>query len=162
MQGHLAKVQLVRAQFKIFELKQIPRGQNSHADSLAMLATSLGWSLLQVVVVEELNSSSLTRVSVVEVCSLYVGTSWINPIVAFLEQGLLPEDKCEAEKVHRNAPCYWLSGDQKLYKRFYSGPYLLCMHLEAVEPLLEELHEGIRGSHIGGRSLAYSALTQGY
>ncbi|XP_075666061.1 uncharacterized protein LOC142635889 [Castanea sativa] len=48
----------------------------------------------------------------------------------------------EAEKVRRSAPCYWLSEEQKLYKRSYSGPYLLCVHLEAVEPILEELHEG--------------------
>ena len=41
-------------------------------------------------------------------------------------------------------------------------PYLLCIHLEAVEPLLEELHKGICGSHIGGRSLSYRAFTQRY
>ena len=29
-----------------------------------------------------------------------------------------------------------------------------------MEPLLEELHEGICGSHIGGRSLAHMALTR--
>ena len=49
-----------------------------------------------------------------------------------------------------------------MYKRSHSGPYLLCVHLEAVEPLLEELHEGICKSHTGGRSLAHRALTQGY
>ena len=54
---------------------------------------------------------------------------------------------------------YWLSKVQKLYKRLYLGPYLLCVHPEAVEMLLEELHEGICGSHTGGRSLAHRALT---
>ena len=37
---------------------------------------------------------------------------------------------------------------------FFFGPYLLCIHPEAVEPFLEELHEGICGSHMGGRSLS--------
>lgn len=46
--------------------------------------------------------------------------------------------------------------------RSYSGPYLLCVHPEAVEPLLEELHEGICESHTGGRSLVHKALTQEY
>ncbi|XP_075655144.1 uncharacterized protein LOC142625351 [Castanea sativa] len=41
MQGYLAKVRQAQVHFKSFTLKQIPRGQNSHADSLAMLATSL-------------------------------------------------------------------------------------------------------------------------
>ena len=86
----------------------------------------------------------------------------MDPIVTFLKQGMLPEDKGDAEKVRRNAPCYWLFEEQKLYKCSYSGPYLLCVHLETMEPLLEELHEGIYGSHIEGRSLAYRALTQGY
>ena len=80
----------------------------------------------------------------------------------FLKNGILPEDKTEVEKVRRKALRFWLSKDQKLYKRSYSGPYLLCIHPEVVEILLKELHEEICGSHTGGRSLAHSALTQGY
>ncbi|XP_075654816.1 uncharacterized protein LOC142624985 [Castanea sativa] len=98
MQGYFARVQYARAQFKIFVLKQIARGQNSHANSLAMLVTSLGLGIPWVVVVEEINNSSLTGVSLVGVYSLYVGTGWMDPIVAFLKQGLLPEGKCEVEK----------------------------------------------------------------
>ena len=140
-------------------MKQIHRGLNSHVDYLEMLSTSLGSSLSQVVVVGDIDSSSLTKVSLVEVYSLHVGPSWMNPIVTFLKQGLLPDDKCEVEKVRRSAPHYWLSEEQKLYKRFYLGPYLLCVHLEVVEPLVEELHEGTCGSHTGGRSLVHRALT---
>ena len=36
------------------------------------------------------------------------------------------------------------------------------MHPEATESLLEELHEGVCGSHTGGRSLSHRTLTQGY
>ena len=61
----------------------------------------------------------------------------MDPIVTFLKQRLLLEDKGEVEKVRKSAPCYWLSEEHKFYKRSYSGPYLLCVHLEAVEPLLE-------------------------
>ena len=91
-----------------------------------------------------------------------MGTSWIDPIVLFLKDDILPDEKGEANKMRRKAPRFWLSEDQKSYKRFFSEPYLLCVHPEAVEPLLEELHEGIRGSHTGGRSLSHRALTQGY
>ena len=68
----------------------------------------------------------------------------------------------EANKIRRKATSYWLSEDHKLYKRSFSGPYLLCVHLELTESLLEELHEGIYGSHTGRRSLAHKAITQGY
>ena len=86
----------------------------------------------------------------------------MDSLVTFLTQGLLPKDKGKVEKIHRKILYYWLSKEQKLCKRSHSGPYLLCVHLKAVEPLLEELHGGICGSHTGGRFLAHRALTQGY
>ena len=85
----------------------------------------------------------------------------MDSLVTFLTQGLLPKDKGKVEKIHRKILYYWLSEEQKLYKRSHSGPYLVCVHPEAVEPLLEELHGGICGSHQEG-GLAHRALTQGY
>ena len=86
----------------------------------------------------------------------------MDPIVTFIKEDILLGEKSKVEKIRRNATRFWLSKDHKLYKRSYSRPYLLCVHLEASEPLLEELHEGIYGSHTGGRSLSHRALTQGY
>jgi len=86
----------------------------------------------------------------------------MDPIVLFLKEDILPEEKLEAEKVRRKAPQFWLSEDQKLYKRSFLGPYLLCVHPETLELLLKELHERICGSHTGGRFLSHQALTQGY
>ena len=83
-------------------------------------------------------------------------------ISLFLEKDILPEEKAEDEKVQRKAPRFWLSEYRKLYERSFSGLYLLCVHPEASESLLEELHEGVCGSHTGGRSLSHRALTQGY
>ena len=80
-------------------------------------------------------------------------------IVLFLKEDILPEEKSEAEKVQKKASRFWLSEDQKLYKRYFSRPYLLCIHPEASELLLEELHKGICGSHTRGRSLSHKALT---
>ena len=90
-------------------MKQIPRGQNSHVDSLAMLVTFLGSSLPRVIIVEDTDSSSLTKVSSIGVYGLHVGTSCMDPIVTFLKRGVLPKDKYEVEKVRRSTPCYWLS-----------------------------------------------------
>ena len=54
----------------------------------------------------------------------------MDPIVNFLKGDTLPEGKLEAEKIRRNAHRFWLSKDHKLYRRSYSGPYLLCIHPE--------------------------------
>ena len=79
----------------------------------------------------------------------------MDPIVTFLKDDILPEEKSEAEKIRRNMTRFWLSEDHKLYKSFYSRPYLLCVHPEASELLLEELHEGICRSHTEGRSMSH-------
>ena len=83
----------------------------------------------------------------------------MDPIVLFLKDDVLPENKFEVDKIRRKALRFWPSGDQKLYKRSFFGPYLLCVHPEAVELFLEDLHEEICGSHTGGRSLSHRALT---
>ena len=86
----------------------------------------------------------------------------MDSISPFLEKDILPEEEFEAEKVCRKAPRFWLSKDRKLYKHSFSDPYLLCVHPEALESLLKELHEGVCESHTGGRSLSHRAITQRY
>ena len=61
-------------------------------------------------------------------------------IVLFLNEDILLEIKSEVDKVRIKASRFWLFKDQKLYKRSFFGPYFLCIHLEAIELLLEELH----------------------
>ena len=97
--------------------------------------------------------------NVVHIHQIRVGLSWMDSIVLFIKEDVLPEEKSEADKVQRKAPRFWLSEDQKLYKRSFSSPYLLCIHPEVIELLLEELHEGICGSHTSDRSLSHRALT---
>ena len=86
----------------------------------------------------------------------------MDSIIRFLKEDILPEEKIEVDKIQRKVTSYRLSEDHKLYKRSFLGPYLLCVHLELTKSLLEELHEGIYGSHTGGRSLVHRAITQGY
>ena len=86
----------------------------------------------------------------------------MDSIIQFLKEDILPEEKVEADKIRIKATNYWLSEDHKLYKRSFSGPYLLYVHPMQTESLLKKMHEGICGSHTGGRSLADRAITQGY
>ena len=86
----------------------------------------------------------------------------MDSIIRFLKEDILPEEKIEVDKIRRKATSYWLSKDHKLYKRSFLEPYLLCVHPELTDSLLEEMHEGIYGSHTRGRSLTHRAITQGY
>ena len=129
---------------------------------MATLATSSTGSLPRVILVKHLDRASEVTKGMVRIHEARMGPSWMDPIAKFLKDNILPEEKSEAEKIQRNAPQFWLSEDHKLYKRSYSRSYLLCIHPEASELLLEKLHEGICGSHTGGRFLSHRAITQGY
>ena len=54
MQEYLSQVRRVQMKFESFDLSHIPRGENTHADSLATLATSSAWNLPRVIIVEDL------------------------------------------------------------------------------------------------------------
>ena len=71
-----------------------------------MLATSLGLNLPRVVIVKDVASSSIVEKPLVGVHSIQIGPRWMDPLVTFLKQGLLLEDKGEAEKIRRKAPHY--------------------------------------------------------
>ena len=148
--------------FKSFNPLHIPRSGNTYADFLATLVASLAQGLPWVILVEDLYKPVGVKREVVHVHQVRAGPSWMDPVISFLKDNILPEEKSEVAKVCRKAPWFWLSEDQKLYKCSFFGPYLLCIHPEATKLLLKELHEGICGSHTGGRSLAHRAITQGY
>lgn len=72
-----------------------------------------------------------------------VSPSWMDPIFSFfLDRAMLEEQK-DAKKIRQKSAQFWLSKEKKLYRRSFEGPYLLCVHLEAVDKLLAELHEGV-------------------
>lgn len=70
-------------------------------------------------------------------------------IIIFLVEDVLPNEAKKAERVQRVVARFWLSRDWRLYRRSFSGPYLLCLHPSQVNDLLTELHEGVCGSHVG-------------
>ena len=161
MQGYLSQVKCLQSKFDSFDLLHISRNGNARADSLAMLATSSAQDLPRVILAKDLYKPTETRRETTQIHQIRAWLSWIDSIIQFLKEDILLEEKIEADKVRKKATRYWLSENQKLYKRSFSGPYLLCVHPELTESLLEELHEGICGSHTSGRSLAHRVITQG-
>ena len=162
MLEYLHLVKNMQERFEAFDLSHVSRSGNTHADSLATLATSSAQDLPRVILVEDMYVRALAHQDAPRIHQVTLGPSWMDAISLFLERDVLPVEKSEADKIRRKAPRFWLSEDKKLYKRSFSGPYLLCVHPKALETFLEELHEGICGSHTGGRSLSHRALTQGY
>ena len=44
------------------------------------------------------------RRDTVQIYQVRVGSSWMDPIVLFLKEDILPEEKLEANKIRRKAP----------------------------------------------------------
>ena len=87
--------------------------------------------------------------------------SWIDPLVAYVKDGVLPPDAKEARKLRNQASQYILY-EGKLYKRSYSLPLLKCLRHSEANFALWEIHEVVCESHLGARSLSHKLLQQGY
>ena len=121
MQEYLNQVRHLQSGFESFNLSQISRSRNTHADSLATLATSLAHNLPRVILVEDLYKPTEKGGNGVHIHQIRVGPNSMDPIVQFLKEDILSEGKSKADKVQRKAPQFWLSEDQKLYKRSFLG-----------------------------------------
>ena len=109
MQEYLNQIRHLRTGFESFTLLQIPRNRNTHADSLATLTTSLTQDLPRVILVEDLCKPTEKRREMIHIHQIRVRPNWMDSIVLFLKEDILPEGKSEANKVRRKAPWFWLS-----------------------------------------------------
>jgi hypothetical protein len=157
MAAYLSKVQQMIAHFNTVKVEQIGQNLNSHADTLATLASALSADLKQHISIDTLTSLSIAlhALQACHIHSITVGPCWMDPFILYLKDGILLEQRKEAEGIKRKASRFWLSRDIKLCRRSFSGPYLLCVHPDIVQNLLHEIHDGICGSHTEGRSLAH-------
>ncbi|XXG82190.1 hypothetical protein AAC387_Pa10g0189 [Persea americana] len=155
MAAYLAYAKGLLSEFERAEVQQISKESNSHADALASLASAVEAGNKRTVEVETLQEPSIELQRPRQLMYVDLGPSWMDPVIAYLKNNQLSEDKTEAHKIRLKATWFWLSPDGRLYRKSFIGPYLQCVHPSKVEDFLYEIHEGTCGSHIGGRSLAY-------
>ena len=104
MQGYLSQVRRMQTKFESFDLSHIPRGENTHTDSLATLATFSTRSFPRVIIIEDLCTPTPSETDVCQVHQVNLAPSWMDPILKYLESDILPEEKIEAEKIWRKVP----------------------------------------------------------
>ena len=109
------------------------------------------------ILVEVLNRPSITKEEeVMKIDAL----DRRSPIIKYLKSPVIETDS-ESVKLSSRATKYILI-DDILYKKSSNLPYLRCLGPIEAQYTLREIHEGICGQHMGGRSLSYKALRQGY
>ena len=159
MRLYLKKVKPMVVLFQEVEIKQISRNENYRADMLARIATVADTKLPKSVLLEVRASPSIGEE--VEVMRVSAERSWMDPILSYIHDGILPEDRKQVRKLKCRAARYTLL-DGILYRRGFTLPILRCLDDKEADYVLREIHEGICGNHSRARTLAFKALRQGY
>ncbi|KAI5351644.1 hypothetical protein L3X38_004535 [Prunus dulcis] len=150
---YLDKVQGLLKEFPTFTIQQVPRAENTHADALASLGSALDTQFRCFIPVEHLDRPSIEEMEPIDSMQIDEDPSWQDSIIDYLVNGNLPTDKSEARKVQQKAARYYMQGD-KLIRKSYSGPHLICIKYPQTLEVLCKIHDGECGNHSGGRSLA--------
>ncbi|GJY43968.1 reverse transcriptase domain-containing protein [Tanacetum coccineum] len=114
---YLEKVKSLVSGFASFSISQ-----NKKADALSKIASTSFAHLSKQVLVEVLQEKSIQEQEVAAVVE-EEGPTWITPITEYLKDGVLPNDKKEANKLCIKARQYELM-DGILYRRSFLRPWL--------------------------------------
>ncbi|RDX94533.1 pol, partial [Mucuna pruriens] len=146
------------AGFEKFKLVHVPREQNERADLLAKLASTQRRGQLRSVIHENVESPTLDKE---EICNIEEERTWMTPLIWYLQEGRTDESEEEAKRLSKEVTKYTLVG-QRLYRRGFAFPLLKFLNKDEAEYAMREIHEGICGTHIGGRALASKIARAGY
>ncbi|XP_074336596.1 uncharacterized protein LOC141673754 [Apium graveolens] len=133
--------------FKEVKLECVPREKNSNADALAKMGSQQEAVLLGSIPLEVQEIPSIPEIEIMQVDEAPKET-WMTPILAYICEGTLPEDKFKARRLRYQAARYVIY-DKVLYKRGFNQPLLRCVDKEEENYILREVHEGICGNHSG-------------
>ena len=103
----------------------------------------------------------MLREEVMIVSSRGATGTWITPYQHYLADGLLLDEPTEVKAVKRNSGKYTMI-DGNLFRHGYTPTALICISGEQCTHVMSELHEGICGSHVGGRALVLKIICAGY
>ncbi|XP_030936622.1 uncharacterized protein LOC115961854 [Quercus lobata] len=151
MKKYLGRVMRLVKRFEKADFIQIPREDNVEADTIAKEALAN----------ESIKKSDevqyMPSIDVPEVQQVDNRENWMTPIISYLKDRRLPEEKDEAKKVRVRSARYVLM-NEVLYKRGFSQPYLRCLAPDEANYVLREVHEGACGNHSGARSLVHKVV----
>jgi ribonuclease HI len=159
LEKYLDTIRRLEASFEGFSVKNIPRGENEHADLLAKLVAQ-GLPLPSEVFFETIRAPSveLMERAVLAISPVH-NEDWRTKIIYFLQGNCLSDDEAYNQRMEaRTRPYVIIEGE--LYKHRVCSPLLKCLsRAEGIE-LMKEIHASLCGSHIGSMPLLGKVLRQ--
>ncbi|GJX36939.1 reverse transcriptase domain-containing protein [Tanacetum coccineum] len=119
---YLEKVKSQVSSFAKFSISQVPRSQNKKADALSKIASTSFAHLSKQVLVKVLIEKSIQEKEVAIVVE-EDGPTWMTPIMEYLKEGTLPDNRKKASKLCIKAIQYELL-EGVLYKRSFLKSWL--------------------------------------
>jgi hypothetical protein len=158
LEKYLDTVWRLEASFEDFSVKNIPRGENEHADVLAKSAAQ-GLPLPSEIFFETIKAPSIELMErAVLTISPVHSEDWRTEIISFLQGNCLSNDEAYNKRMEaRTRPYVIIEGE--LYKHRVCSP--LLKWAEGIE-LMKEIYAGLCGSHIGSRPLLGKVFRQGF
>ncbi|GAV63434.1 RVT_3 domain-containing protein, partial [Cephalotus follicularis] len=156
---YLSNVRSLTSKFQYYHFLRIPKTDNSGANILSKMATVKEIPRMRNVFREDMQNPTITENN--NMMDIDVEASWMDPIISWLRDGLLPSDKMEARRITYRSNRFYLK-DRIPYQKSDALPLLRCLRPTEVEYALKEVHEGICSNHFRGRSLSYNIVRQGY
>ena len=159
MSQYLMKVRDTLKQLDGWAIKKIPWAKNIQVDALARIVVSLPVREAILLPIHLLTTPSIAKSPICNTSEEI--QEWTSTIKKYLQTGSLLEESKHAHRIRVQAARFTLIEDC-IYKRSFGGPYLRCLDRSKSQYVLAELHEGVCGNHLGSRSLAHRAHSQGY
>ncbi|WVZ15676.1 hypothetical protein V8G54_013242 [Vigna mungo] len=156
LQRYFHRAKKLATGFSTFELRHVPRTENTRVDKLSKLASGN----------EKGGFSSVVRHVLIEPtieCLNIEGSSgqetWRQEIVRLIREQ--EEGRTLAAGDAKKIAQYCVVGED-LYRRGYVYPLLKCLVESEAEYVMRELHQGVCGRHTGGRALRARILRAGF
>ena len=158
---YLSVVRALERRFQGFMVKYVPRAENKEADELAKAAATNSHIPLEVFYhVVKKPATDMLKMAFNSVM-LVQNEDWRQVIIDTIHNSSSPKSEAEEHRMSARARNYTII-DNKLYKKGVVQPMLKCITQEEGIELLQEIHAGICGSHIGPRALSAKAIRQGF
>ncbi|KAI3461303.1 hypothetical protein Pfo_017966 [Paulownia fortunei] len=132
----------ILAKLEEYEIKRIPRADNTIADQLAKLASSMASINTRKITFLSSSQNEIDGSGLQILCADKEEPSWKDNIIQYLTTGELPDNPVDARKLKTRASRFLII-DGELYKRGFSQPYLKCLTPIKANYVLREIHEGI-------------------
>jgi ribonuclease HI len=161
LEKYLDVVRRLEASFEGFSVKNIPRGENEHADLLVKSAAQ-GLPLPSEVFFETIKAPSIELMErAVLTFSPVHSEDWRTEIITFLQGNCLSDDEAYNKRMEaRTRPYIIIEGE--LYKHGVCSPLLKCLSRNEGQELMKEIHAELCGAHIGSRPLLGKVFRQGF